>query len=97
MVVFSSIALALSAVAGALATPFGLGPHTVEGLTGRGPSNFTLGRDHILNKRETVNFDQDFTTGGDVIFTPNGNTFTVDWDTADDFVTGVGWNPGTTL
>lgn len=93
MVAFSSLVVTLFAVTGALASPL-LGPHI---STERGPSNFTLKRDHTLNRRANVNFDQDFTTGGDVIFTPNGASFTVDWDTTDDFVTGVGWNPGSTL
>lgn len=94
MVAVSSLVFAFSAVAGALANPLGLSPHTI---TSRGPSNFTLGGDHVLNRRTTVNYDQDFTTGGDVVYTPNGASFTVDWDTSDDFVVGVGWNPGSTL
>lgn len=103
MVAFSSLFVALSAIAGTLASPSGLSSRTptASGLTG-----FNIGLDHVLNQgrnrtalgpRTTVDYDQDFTTGGDVIFTPNGASFTVDWDTADDFVVGVGWKPGQTL
>ena len=49
-----------------------------------------------LRKRET-NYVQDYTTGGDVEFSHSSGSFYVNFDTTDDFVVGVGWNPGSTV
>ncbi|KAI0470773.1 endo-beta-1,4-xylanase [Xylariaceae sp. FL0804] len=83
MVGFTSIALALAAAAPSLAAP-------------RGAMNFTLPREQMrsLQKRSDTNYKQDYTTGGTVNFTPGTNEFSINWDTTEDFVCGVGWNPG---
>ncbi|KAH8703775.1 concanavalin A-like lectin/glucanase domain-containing protein, partial [Talaromyces proteolyticus] len=46
--------------------------------------------------RRSTNYEQDYTTGGTVSFSPANGEFYVSWDTTDDFVVGVGWNPGDT-
>lgn len=46
---------------------------------------------------ERTNYVQDYTTGGTVNFTPSGNGFSLNFNTNNDFVVGVGWNPGSTL
>ncbi|KAK6598543.1 endo-beta-1,4-xylanase [Botrytis cinerea] len=59
--------------------------------------NFVLQRNESsLVRRATPNYEQDYTTGGDVIYTPSGSSFTVDWSTEDDFVVGLGWTTGST-
>jgi len=55
-----------------------------------------LTRDNQLTRRATPNYDQDYTTGGTVSYTPNGGSFSVNWNTEDDFVVGVGWTTGST-
>jgi len=87
MFTFSWLILAALAIAGSLASPTA---HVKrEGL---GPANFILGRDNPLRARQ--NYQQDYTTGGDVIFSPDGNYYKVAWDTEDDFVVGIGWTTG---
>ncbi|KAH8667042.1 concanavalin A-like lectin/glucanase domain-containing protein [Xylariales sp. PMI_506] len=63
--------------------------------------NFVLGPEHPLYPRNNLtaratNYDQDYTTGGTVTYSPSTDYFSVKWDTTDDFVVGVGWNPGGT-
>lgn len=104
MVAFSSLALGLLAIGTSLAAPAAdLLPRHVEK---RGPHNFFLGPDHplmlarrnaSLAARSSINYDQDYTTGGTVDFTPTSTGFSLTFDTTDDFVVGVGWNPGSTL
>jgi len=102
MVAFSTLVLGLSAIAASLAAPAADAlPANVEK---RGPSNFMLGPDHPLmvarrnaSLEARTNYVQDYTTGGTVNFTPSGNTFSLSFDTNQDFVVGVGWNPGSTL
>ena len=101
MVAFSRIALGLAAAAVSLAAP------TAE-VDERGPMNFSLGFDHPLSRRfgnftvrsvdprSNTNYVQDYKTGGTVNFTPGTNDFTLNWNTEQDFVVGVGWNPGGT-
>jgi len=96
MVAFSSLALGLSAISAVLAAP---APAPVEK---RGDFNFMMGPDHPLSlarrnlTRRSTNYNQDYTTGGTVNFTPSNGAFSVNWNTQDDFVVGVGWNPGST-
>jgi endo-1,4-beta-xylanase len=100
MVALSHLAMALAAIAPALAAPKAETP-----VQKRGPHNFVLGPDHPLMlarrnltmSRRSTNYDQDYTTGGTVDFSPASGEFYVAWDTTDDFVVGVGWNPGSTL
>ncbi|KAK4239419.1 hypothetical protein C8A03DRAFT_32519 [Achaetomium macrosporum] len=94
MVGFSNIVLGLSAVAATLAAP------TVEQ---RGPANFVLHPDHPLARRignitarSNPTYTQNYKTGGTVNFTPTGTGFTLNYNVQQDFVVGVGWNPGTT-
>jgi hypothetical protein len=95
MAILSRFAVALSAAAVALAAPA-----AEPQLDARGPHNFVLGPDHPLmvarnlTARANTNYNQDYTTGGTVSFTPGTNQFSVNWDTQEDFVVGVGWNPG---
>ncbi len=101
MVALSRLAMALFALAPVLAVPTADTP-----VEKRGPHNFVLGPDHplmlarrnlTLSRRSSTNYDQDYTTGGTVDFAPASGEFYVSWDTTDDFVVGVGWNPGSTL
>jgi endo-1,4-beta-xylanase len=72
--------------------------------------NFVMGYDHPLSKRfgnfsiravgpamearSDTNYKQDYRTGGSVNFSPGTNSFSLNWNTQQDFVVGVGWNPG---
>jgi endo-1,4-beta-xylanase len=91
MVAFSNLVVAFFSIAGSLASPAVQVKR--EDLS---PTNFILGRDSPLRRRATVNYQQDYTTGGDVIFSPDGSYYKVAWDTEDDFVVGLGWTPGST-
>jgi endo-1,4-beta-xylanase len=97
MVSFSSLIFGLSAIAVSVAAP------TEPVLDKRGPYNFALGPDHPFARRSNVtrrsntNYNQDYTTGGTVSYSPGTNEFSVSWNTQDDFVVGVGWNPGSNL
>lgn len=94
---FSYLAVALSALPLLQAAP--------TSVQKRGAHNFMLSPDHplmvakrnaSLARRSSTNYDQDYTTGGSVYFAPASGEFYVSWDTTDDFVVGVGWNPGST-
>jgi endo-1,4-beta-xylanase len=75
----------------------------------RGAMNFTLDFDHPLSKRfgtfaareigprSDSNYVQNYKTGGTVNFNPATNSFSLNWNTQQDFVVGVGWNPGSNL
>ena len=101
MVAFSNLAFGLSSIALTLAIPT-----ASEGsLEKRGDFNFLFGPDHplaiarrneTLARRSNTNYNQDYTTGGTVNFSPRTNGFSVNWNTQNDFVVGVGWNPGST-
>lgn len=101
MVGISRFAVALSAITSTLAAPTERAGAPVQK---RGPFNFVMGPDHPLTlarrnltmSRRSTNYDQDYTTGGTVDFSPASGEFYVSWDTTDDFVVGVGWNPGST-
>ncbi|EPS39174.1 hypothetical protein H072_7081 [Dactylellina haptotyla CBS 200.50] len=97
MVTISTLVLGLSAVSAAVAVP------TVEK---RGDFNFIFGEDHplaiarrneTLARRSNTNYVQNYKTGGTVNFTPSTNAFSLNWNTQNDFVVGVGWNPGSNL
>lgn len=93
MVTFSRLVVGLSAVTASLAAPAEVAEKSVEA---RGPHNFFLGPNHPLARRSAINYNQDYTTGGTVNFSPSNTGFSLNWNTQDDFVVGVGWNPGST-
>ena len=90
MIGFSSLTIALFAI-GALASPV-----EVKSVAERGAPDFVLGPHNDVRRRQATDYSQDYTTGGEVNFSPNGNSFTVTWDTTDDFVVGRGWTTGDT-
>ena len=92
MVAFSSLIVALFAIAESLASPT---QPVNKGVTERSPKDFVL-RKNAIHRRSTVDYDQDYTTGGTVDYSPDGDFFEVEWDTEDDFVVGVGWSTGST-
>lgn len=72
-------------------------------LEGRAPANFILHPDHPLARRfanltarENPSYTQDYQTGGTVNFKTTGTGFTLNYNVQQDFVVGVGWNPGNT-
>lgn len=92
MVAFSTLALVLSAAAGTIAAP------TVEP---RGLVDFVLHPDHPLARRignitarSNPSYTQNYKTGGTVNFQATGTGFTLNYNVQQDFVVGVGWNPG---
>ena len=60
------------------------------------PVNFNLRElfNETLTRRQSTNYNQDYTTGGSVSYSPNGNSYSVTWSNPQDFVVGRGWNPG---
>lgn len=95
MVSFSTLIVVLSAITISVAAPAPTDP-VARVIQERGPYNFALGPDHPLARRSNTNYNQDYTTGGTVDYSPGTNKFSVTWNTQDDFVVGVGWNPGST-
>lgn len=99
MVAFSILAFGLSAISATFAAPTADAAGKIQK---RGLNNFVMGPDHplMLAKRNAslearaLNYVQDYTTGGTVDFTTSSTGFTLNFDTTDDFVVGVGWNPG---
>jgi endo-1,4-beta-xylanase len=62
----------------------------------RGPHDFAPGQgNNTLNRRSAIDYDQDYTTGGTVNYSPSSTGFSVSWDTEDGFDVGVGWVTGT--
>ena len=93
MVVFSSLVVALSAIVGSLASPTNL----VKDIEERGPQDFVLHPANALRHRQSSpNYNQDYTTGGTVSYSPSSSGFSVTWNTQDDFVVGKGWTTGST-
>jgi hypothetical protein len=108
MVAISYLSLALAAFSGALAAPVEVEaePPTVV-LDERGMPNFIFDENHPLSiarreanltmmGRSNTNYNQNYKTGGTVNFTPSTNKFTLNYNVQQDFVVGVGWNPGST-
>ncbi|GAM34244.1 endo-1,4-beta-xylanase Xyl11E [Talaromyces pinophilus] len=101
MIYFPQLMVVLTAIHSAIAVPTG---QTQASVQKRGPHNFVMGPDHPLMMarrneslfRRATNYIQDYTTGGTVDFSPESGEFSLSWDTTDDFVVGVGWNPGST-
>jgi endo-1,4-beta-xylanase len=100
MVSFSSLIITFIAIAGSLAAPADLiKDDVVPDLASRGPSNFIIDAttsNASLARRSAINYNQDYTTGGTVNYYSSSTGFEVTWDTEDDFVVGVGWQPGST-
>jgi endo-1,4-beta-xylanase len=102
MVALSTLFLNLVAVTASFAAPVAdpdLPPHVER----RGPNNFVLTADHPLmvarrnaSLEARTNYVQDYTTGGTVNFAHSGNSFSLNFNTKEDFVVGIGWNPGST-
>ena len=84
MVSFSHLIISAFAITGSLSSP--------TASDKREPANFSVGGKNGLQARQ--NYQQNYQTGGDVIFSPSGNYFKVQWDTQDDFVCGIGWTTG---
>jgi endo-1,4-beta-xylanase len=93
MVAFSSLVLAFSGLAVSLACPMDL---VKKEVTERGTQDFVLHPENSVHRRSTPNYNQDYTTGGTVNYSPSGSSFSVTWNTQDDFVVGVGWSTGST-
>lgn len=94
MVAFSSLVITLSAIAGSLASPTNL---ERKDLAERGPMDFVLEIGNPLRRRQSApNYNQDYTTGGTVSYSPSSTGFSVTWNTEDDFVVGKGWTTGST-
>jgi endo-1,4-beta-xylanase len=99
MVAVSKLALGLSTAALSLAAP----TTTDAAVEARGLPNFVLDENHPINllrrnltERSNTNYVQNYKTGGSINFTPGTNQFSLTFNTQQDFVLGVGWNPGST-
>ncbi|EHK50983.1 uncharacterized protein TrAtP1_009976 [Trichoderma atroviride] len=97
MVAFSSLFAAFTGFAVVIAVPTGLGPSPSSvNITERGIHDFVLGLHNDVRRRASINYDQNYQTGGTVNYSPSGTGFSVNWNTQDDFVVGVGWTTGST-
>jgi endo-1,4-beta-xylanase len=99
MVFFSSIVISLLAISTSLAS------HAIpreRNIAERDLPDFNLQGFNAtaflegLHRRQTANYNQDYTTGDTIDFSGSGSSFSVTWDTSDDFVVGRGWSIGTT-
>lgn len=92
MAIFSTLVV-LSVLAGAFASPVDITKRST-------PEEIFFRRSDAASSGLTRRlYQQDYVAGGDVIYTPNGNTFEVQWDapsSSDDFVVGLGWTTGST-
>lgn len=84
MVVFTHLAIAASAIVGALAAP----------APGADLPDFTLGGKQLHRRQD--DYTQNYKTGGNVNFNPSGDSYSVTFSGAQDFVVGKGWSVGTT-
>ncbi|EEA21534.1 hypothetical protein TMatcc_009047 [Talaromyces marneffei ATCC 18224] len=97
MVAFSTLLAAFAAFVPSLAAPAPAVPIERDvALSERGPHDFILGAENRLGRRSAINYNQDYTTGGSVNYSPSSTGFSVNWSNANDFVVGVGWQTGTT-
>jgi endo-1,4-beta-xylanase len=85
--------IVFAAITKSLAVPADL---VSSSFTKRGPADFVLEANSPLSRRSSLNYSQDYTTGGTINYTNSSTGFDVTWNTPDDFVVGVGWNPGST-
>lgn len=56
--------------------------------------DFVLSPEHALNRRQSINYNQQYTTGGSIQYSHSGSSYSAIWNNANDFVVGIGWNPG---
>jgi endo-1,4-beta-xylanase len=109
MVAITYLTAALAAVTGALASPVQVeAEQPTVVLNERGVPNFIFDDNHPLTiarraanvtgilARSNTNYNQNYHTGGTVNFSPSTNKFTLNYNVQQDFVVGVGWNPGST-
>lgn len=82
MVTFSSLLVALAGIASSLAAPV---EERNTDLIERGPHNFVLGASNPV-RRSAINYNQDYTTGGDVVYSHSNTGFAVNWSYPQDFV-----------
>ncbi|KAG0645453.1 hypothetical protein D0Z07_8625 [Hyphodiscus hymeniophilus] len=95
MGVFSQITLLSVAAAGALAVPAPV--PLAEGMPSFSLRSENTSLSNLMRRAENVNFNQDYiASGAGVTYSPNEatGTFTVSYNTAQDFVVGLGWQPG---
>jgi len=90
MFAFVHLAFAFSVITGTLAAP--AAETEAVYISDRSP-DFELGGDHLTRRQ---NYNQDYTTGGNVNFSPTSNGYSVSFSGASDFVVGKGWSQGTT-
>ncbi|KAK1752811.1 glycoside hydrolase family 11 protein [Echria macrotheca] len=83
MVALTYLAVAASAVSGVLAAPY---PEADA-------PNFEIGG-HNLARRQGMDYNQNYKTGGNVNFQPTSNGYSVSFSGAGDFVVGKGWRTG---
>lgn len=93
MVYHFRLLVALVVITTSLAAP---AARASSSLVRRGPSNFILEAGSPLFRRSAPNYSEDWTSGKAVDYTNSSTGFDLTWDTPDDFVVGVGWNPGST-
>src|SRR5438105_4243282 len=85
MVALTYLAAAAAAVTGVFAAP------TPEA----GAPDFEIGA-HNLARRQGMDYNQNYKTGGNVNFQPSSNGYSVTFSGAGDFVVGKGWRTGQT-
>jgi endo-1,4-beta-xylanase len=94
---FLSNLVILSAIAGSLATPVSVkredGALADFALDRRSNFTSTLA---LARRGSAPNYNQDYTTGGTVSYSPGTSSFSVNWNTQNDFVVGKGWTTGST-
>ncbi|KAF3025142.1 hypothetical protein G7054_g558 [Neopestalotiopsis clavispora] len=83
MISLGRLALAISAITGAIAAP-AIGPDLPD---------FEFGADTLARRQD---YNQNYKTGGNVNFSPTSNGYSVSFSGAGDFVVGKGWSKGTT-
>lgn len=91
----SSYLITLYAIVGAFALPSpAAAPIAIPNFSLVG-GNTSLSE--MVRRAETVNFNQDYiASGAGVTYSPNeaAGTFSVTYSTSQDFVVGLGWQPG---
>jgi endo-1,4-beta-xylanase len=97
MGVFSRIATLSVAAAGVFAAPAPV--PMPEGMPTFSLRSGNSSLSNLMRRAESVNYNQDYiASGASVTYSPNESTgtFTVSYDTSQDFVVGLGWQPGDT-
>jgi endo-1,4-beta-xylanase len=82
--IFTRLALTLAAATAVLAAP------AADANAANGAPDFELNTK--LTKRQ--NYNQNYQTSGDVIYSPTNNGYDVKYAGANDFVVGKGWTTG---